>query len=95
MNHSAVDFLALTTCTAVVARPVQVACEAEVTECEALPDGRFYVEIMGRRRFIPMQTSEQDGYRVAMPQFITDVPPAEGSQEAQALQVRRPGLGFV
>lgn len=28
----------------------------------------------------------QDGYRVARPTFITDEPPAEGSEEAQRLQ---------
>lgn len=72
-----------------VAWLVQVACEAEVTECEALPDGRFYVEIVGRRRFAPVETREQDGYRVAVPHFITDAPPAQGSEEERALQVRR------
>jgi hypothetical protein len=37
----------------------QVACEAEITECSALPDGRFYLEIVGRRRFQPLDPQEQ------------------------------------
>ncbi|PRW58966.1 DNA excision repair ERCC-8-like isoform B [Chlorella sorokiniana] len=64
----------------------QVACEAEIVECQPLPDGRFYIEIVGRRRFHPTETWEQDGYRVARPTFIADEPPAEGSEEAQRLQ---------
>lgn len=31
----------------------------EITECQPLPDGRFYLEIVGRRRFAPMDTTEQ------------------------------------
>ena len=29
----------------------RVGCEAEVLECQPQPDGRFYLEIVGRRRF--------------------------------------------
>ncbi|KAI7842161.1 hypothetical protein COHA_004184 [Chlorella ohadii] len=63
-----------------------VACESEILECQPLPDGRFYIEIVGRRRFQPSETWEQDGYRVARPTFIADEPPAEGSEEARRLQ---------
>jgi hypothetical protein len=63
----------------------QVACESEITECEPLPDGRFYIEVVGRRRFRPAQTAEQDGYRVATPEFLTDAPVGAGSPEAAAL----------
>lgn len=62
-----------------------VACEVEILECDPLPDGRFYVEILGRRRFRPKEESEQDGYRVARAEFITDEAPAPGSQEAAEL----------
>ena len=40
----------------------QVACECEITECQPLPDGRFYLEIVGRRRFSPLDTAEQVGF---------------------------------
>lgn len=57
-----------------------VACEVEVTECEPLPDGRFYIEIVGRRRFRPGAPAEQDGYRVARPEFLRDDVPAPGAE---------------
>ena len=38
---------------------MQIACEAEITDCQPLPDGRFYLEVLGRRRFRPAQTWEQ------------------------------------
>ncbi|PSC74157.1 LON peptidase N-terminal domain and RING finger 1 isoform B [Micractinium conductrix] len=63
----------------------EVATEAEIVECQPLPDGRFYIEIAGRRRFRPAETWELDGYRVARPEYLADEPPAEGSEEAAAL----------
>ena len=44
---------------------------------------RFYLEIVGRRRFKIQRAFEQDGYRVAVPEWFRDTPPAEGSPEAQ------------
>ena len=46
---------------------------------------RFYLEILGRRRFKIQRAFEQDGYRVAVPQWFKDAPPAEGSPEAAEL----------
>ena len=40
---------------------------------------------MGRRRFKIQRAFEQDGYRVAVPQWFKDTPPAEGSPEAAEL----------
>ncbi|KAG0460959.1 hypothetical protein HPP92_021256 [Vanilla planifolia] len=62
------------------------ACEAEILECEPLPDGRFYLEVEGRRRFQILRSWDQDGYRVAEVEWIQDVPPLEGSQEREELQ---------
>lgn len=62
----------------------EVACEAEITECNALPDGRFYLEIVGRRRFQPLDPQEQDGYRVARAQYLRDDPVAPESPAADA-----------
>jgi Lon protease-like protein/tetratricopeptide (TPR) repeat protein len=63
-----------------------VACEVEVTECEPLPDGRFYIEVVGRRRFRPGAPAEQDGYRVARPEFVQDAAPVAGSAEVGELE---------
>ena len=40
---------------------------------------------MGRRRFRIHSAFEQDGYRVAVPEWFSDAPPAEGSPEAAEL----------
>ena len=63
-----------------------VCCEVEVTECEPLPDGRYYIEIVGRRRFKPQNSYEQDGYRVAKPEYVQDKVPEAGSAEATELE---------
>uniref|UniRef100_A0A2N9G315 Lon N-terminal domain-containing protein n=1 Tax=Fagus sylvatica TaxID=28930 RepID=A0A2N9G315_FAGSY len=57
------------------------ACEVEITECEPLPDGRFYLEIESRRRFRIVQSWDQDGYRVAEVEWVKDIYPPEGSRE--------------
>lgn len=63
-----------------------VACEVEIVECEPLPDGRFYLEVEGRRRFRILQSWDQDGYRLAQVKWIEDVLPPEGSQEREDLR---------
>ncbi|CAN6477410.1 unnamed protein product [Victoria cruziana] len=40
---------------------VELACEVEITECEPLPDGRFYLVVEGRRRFRICRVWDQDG----------------------------------
>lgn len=62
-----------------------VACEVEIVECEPLPDGRFYLEVIGRRRFRILQSWDQDGYRVAQVEWIEDIHPPEGSREREDL----------
>lgn len=42
---------------------------------------RYYVEIMGRRRFRIQQAWEQDGYRIARPRYFTDGAPASSDEE--------------
>ncbi|CAK9219340.1 unnamed protein product [Sphagnum jensenii] len=58
-----------------------VACEVEISECEPVPDGRFLLEVLGRRRFRIIETWDQDGYRIAKVQWLQDVIPAPGSPE--------------
>ncbi|KAL9239504.1 hypothetical protein vseg_013818 [Gypsophila vaccaria] len=62
------------------------ACEVEITECEPLPDGRFYIEVEGRRRFRILQSWDQDGYRVAEVDWVQDIHPREGTRERTELQ---------
>ncbi|KAL9243257.1 hypothetical protein vseg_017167 [Gypsophila vaccaria] len=62
------------------------ACEVEITECEPLPDGRFYIEVEGRRRFCILQSWDQDGYRVAEVDWVHDIHPQEGTIERINLQ---------
>ncbi|XP_054822789.1 uncharacterized protein LOC129321082 isoform X3 [Prosopis cineraria] len=64
----------------------EYACEVEITECEPLPDGRFYIEIESCRRFRIIRSQDQDGYRVAEVEWIHDIMPPEGSRERQSLQ---------
>ncbi|KAK7857992.1 lon peptidase n-terminal domain and ring finger protein 1 [Quercus suber] len=47
-------------------------CEVEITECDPLSDGRFYLEIESRRRFRIIRSWDQDGYRVAELQETTN-----------------------
>ncbi|KAL1347319.1 hypothetical protein HN51_020787 [Arachis hypogaea] len=61
-------------------------CEVEITECEPLPDGRFYIEIESRRRFRIIRSWDQDGYRVAQVEWVQDIMPAEGTKEREILQ---------
>uniref|UniRef100_A0A7I4AXZ7 Uncharacterized protein n=1 Tax=Physcomitrium patens TaxID=3218 RepID=A0A7I4AXZ7_PHYPA len=63
----------------------EVACEVEITECEPLPDGRFEIEVVGKRRFRMTETWEQDGYRVAKVQWLQDVVHPDGSPEKDEL----------
>ncbi|KAL5544548.1 hypothetical protein UlMin_008332 [Ulmus minor] len=62
------------------------ACEVEITECEPLPDGRFYLEIESRRRFHIIRSWDQDGYRVAEIEWVNDNYPSEGTRERAELQ---------
>ncbi|KAF5734678.1 receptor-like protein kinase [Tripterygium wilfordii] len=62
------------------------ACEVEITECEPLPDGRFYIEVESRRRFHILRSWDQDGYRVAEVEWISDNRPAQ-PEELQQLTI--------
>ncbi|GMP33399.1 hypothetical protein CsSME_00006737 [Camellia sinensis var. sinensis] len=62
------------------------ACEVEITECEPLPDGRFFLELESRRRFRILRNWDQDGYRVAEIEWVKDIYPSEGTRERADLQ---------
>lgn len=61
------------------------ACEVEITDCEPLPDGRFFLEVESRRRCRIIQNWEQDGYRIAEVEWVQDVCPTEGTPERNDL----------
>nr|CAB3500442.1 unnamed protein product [Digitaria exilis] len=61
-------------------------CEVEILECEPLPDGRFYLEVEGSRRFRILRSWDQDGYRVAEVEWLQDIPLREGSQERREVK---------
>ncbi|KAI8471643.1 MAG: PUA-like domain-containing protein [Monoraphidium minutum] len=63
-----------------------VACEAAITECQQLPDGRYYLELTGRRRVAIDASWEQDGYRVANVRALKDAAPEAGSEEEAELR---------
>lgn len=63
-----------------------VGCEVEICECEPLPDGRFLLQVEGRRRFRIIRLWDQDGYRVAEVDWFSDVCPPNGTTEREYLQ---------
>jgi len=46
--------------------------EVEITECSPLPDGRYHIEVIGRRRMRLRSTSDLDGYRIAQAEPLSD-----------------------
>ncbi|KAG5522776.1 hypothetical protein RHGRI_034803 [Rhododendron griersonianum] len=62
------------------------ACEVEITECEPLPDGRFFLELESRRRFRVLRDWDQDGYRVAEIEWVRDISPNAGTTQREDLQ---------
>ncbi|KAI8528872.1 hypothetical protein RHMOL_Rhmol12G0181300 [Rhododendron molle] len=62
------------------------ACEVEITECEPLPDGRFFLELESRRRFRVLRDWDQDGYRVAEIEWVRDISPSAGTTQREDLQ---------
>ncbi|XP_023763672.1 uncharacterized protein LOC111912176 [Lactuca sativa] len=62
------------------------ACEVEITDCEPLPDGRFFLEVESRRRCHILRNWDQDGYRVAEIEWVQDLSPTEGTKERSDLQ---------
>ncbi|KVH99225.1 Peptidase S16, lon N-terminal [Cynara cardunculus var. scolymus] len=64
----------------------EYACEVEITDCEPLPDGRFFLEVESRRRCRILRNWDQDGYRVAEIEWVKDLSPSEGTKEKSDLQ---------
>ncbi|GIL44878.1 hypothetical protein Vafri_2333 [Volvox africanus] len=62
-----------------------VAVEAEIIECQPQPDGRYYLELVGRRRVRILSHSEMDGYRVARCEVMQDTEPRPDTTEREAL----------
>ncbi|KAG8388709.1 hypothetical protein BUALT_Bualt02G0153600 [Buddleja alternifolia] len=61
------------------------ACEVEITDCEPLPDGRFFLEVESRRRCRIIRNWDQDGYRIAEVEWVQDSSPPEGTTDRNDL----------
>jgi len=73
-----------------------VACECEITECEPLPDGRYYLEVIGRRRTRILELWEQDGYRVGRVETLKDDEPSDKSVVHElAMEIRSSMTKFL
>ena len=60
-----------------------VGCEVDIVEIEAVPDGRYVIEVKGVRRFAINDVDQVDGYRVAIrPEFFSDDEVAPEDREA-------------
>ena len=52
----------------------------EIETCEPLPDGRFHITVVGRRRFrIVDDLEDQDGYALAPVQYVEDLDDADAA----------------
>ena len=47
-------------------------CEVEITQCDPLPDGRFHINVAGRRRIRVLSSRFQDGYALATVRYLRD-----------------------
>ncbi|KAG6386077.1 hypothetical protein SASPL_154963 [Salvia splendens] len=74
---------------------VDYACEVEITDCEPLPDGRFFLEVESRRRCRIIRNWDQDGYRVAEVEWVNDTYPAEGNERNALVEMTRKAAVFV
>lgn len=73
-----------------------VGCECEITECEALPDGRYYLEVIGRRRTRILDLWEQDGYRVGRVETLRDEEPSDKGVVCElAMEIRSSMTKFL
>ena len=60
--------------------PYRTGCEVEIETCEPLPDGRFHITVVGRRRFrIVDDLEDQDGYALAPVQYVEDLDDADAA----------------
>lgn len=60
--------------------PYRSGCEVEIEMCEPLPDGRFHITVVGRRRFRIVDDLEaQDGYALARVQYVDDLDDADAA----------------
>lgn len=54
--------------------------ECEIVECVPVPDGRFYITIVGRRRLRVLSERDQDGYVLARVKYVADVEEGAGGE---------------
>ncbi|XP_011072801.1 LON peptidase N-terminal domain and RING finger protein 1 isoform X1 [Sesamum indicum] len=71
------------------------ACEVEITDCEPLPDGRFFLEVESRRRCHIIRNWDQDGYRIAEVEWVEDSYPPEGAERDDLLDMTNKAAAFA
>ncbi|KAI3454705.1 hypothetical protein Pfo_011368 [Paulownia fortunei] len=71
------------------------ACEVEITDCEPLPDGRFFLEVESRRRCCIIRNWDQDGYRIAEVEWVEDSYPPEGTERNDLLEMTHKAAEFA
>ncbi|KAL9155982.1 hypothetical protein ABFS82_09G042400 [Erythranthe guttata] len=71
------------------------ACEVEITDCEPLPDGRFFLEVESRRRCLIIRNWDQDGYRIAEVEWVEDSYPPEGTERNDLLEMTHKAAAFA
>ncbi|CAA0826858.1 zinc finger (C3HC4-type RING finger) family protein [Striga hermonthica] len=82
----------LDSCTGSIA---DYACEVEITDCEPLPDGRFFLEVESRRRCRILRNWDQDGYRIAEIEWVEDTYPPEGPERNDLLEMTQKAAEFA
>eukprot|EP00210_Caulerpa_lentillifera_P008558 g8163.t1 len=70
----------------------RVGTECEIVECEPLADGRYFLEVIGRRRFEVIEEWDQDGYRVVEARFFKDQELIPGSQNYKTMETHLPKI---
>jgi hypothetical protein len=63
--------------------PRRLGTEVEISECAPQPDGRFHLEVVGRRRFAATEVWEEDGYAVAAVRWLPLPPPVTAAAEPE------------
>lgn len=79
------------------ASPAVIGCTAEITDTLLLPDGRYNLQTLGRRRFRLLEVREEDEYLVGTAEWLDDEEPEDGAHvlSSQALRALRRYLGLI
>ena len=80
------------------ASPAVIGCTAEITDTLLLPDGRYNLQTLGRRRFRLVSVREEiDEYLIGTAEWLDDEEPEDAADvlSSQALRALRRYLGLI